>query len=164
MATAPICSYCRSPATLVTGAQLYPRRPELAERRFWECADCQAWVGCHTPQGDDDPECPRPLGTLADASLRRWRNSALALFDPIWQSGQMTRSQAYEWLAREMGLPKQRCHIGGFNEAQCKRVAEICAQVPADDAPVSEADMQAMREFAAKVAPTGMAPKKPSLF
>ena len=164
MANAPTCPYCGALATLVTGAQLYARRPDLAERRFWECAGCQAWVGCHTPQGDDDPECPRPLGTLADASLRRWRNSAHALFDPIWQSGQMTRSKAYEWLAREMGLPKQRCHIGGFDEAQCKRVVEVCAQAPADDAPLSEADMQAMREFAAQSLPTGKVLKKQSLF
>ena len=151
MATPPNCPYCAKPATLVMGALLYPHRPELAERRFWECADCQAWVGCHTPRGDDDPHCPRPLGTLADASLRRWRNSAHALFDPLWQSGQMTRGQAYEWLAEKMGLPKAQCFIGGFDEAQCQAVVEICAAAPGDDAPVTPADVQAMREFAGKV-------------
>ena len=108
MATLPICSYCGAAATLVTGARLYAHRPELAGRSFWECAACQAWVGCHTPRGDDDPDCPRPLGTLADASLRRWRNSAHALFDPIWRSGSMSRGQAYTWLAEEMGQRARR--------------------------------------------------------
>ena len=164
MTTAPTCSNCGALATLVTGAQLYAHRPELAERKFWECVACQAWVGCHTPRGDDDPECPRPLGTLADASLRRWRTSAHALFDPLWQSGRMTRGQAYEWLADKMGLSKQRCVIGGFDEAQCKAVVEICAQAPADDGPLSDADMQAMREYAAKLLPAGKVLKKQSLF
>ena len=149
MAIPPSCSYCGAVATLVTGAQLYAHRPELAERRFWECANCQAWVGCHTPRGDDDPDCPRPLGTLANEALRRWRNSAHALFDPIWQSGRMTRSQAYGWLAREMGLPQGHCFIGGFDEAQCKKVVELCAREPNGDPPPSEADVLAMQEFAA---------------
>lgn len=163
MASPPICSYCGAAATLVPGARLYPHRPELAERSFWECAACQAWVGCHTPRDDDDPKCPRPLGTLADASLRRWRNSAHALFDPLWQSGQISRRQAFEWLAGKMGLPRAQCFIGGFSEAQCKEVVEICARAPGDEAPVSADDMQAMREFATEVARTGSAPKKPSL-
>ena len=164
MAAPPSCSYCGAIATLVSGAQLYPHRPELVERRFWECAACQAWVGCHTPRGDDDPECPRPLCTLADASLRRWRNSAHALFDPLWQSGQMTRGQAYEWLAKKMGLSKAQCFIGGFTEAQCKAAVEICARAPGDDAPVSADYMQAMRDFAAvEVARTDNASKTPSL-
>ena len=130
MASPPNCSYCGEVATLVTGALLYPRNPGLAERSFWECAACQAWVGCHAPRGGDDPQCPRPLGTLADASLRRWRTSAHALFDTLWQSGQMPRNQAYEWLARQMKMPVAQCHIGGFNEEQCKVATEICARLP----------------------------------
>jgi hypothetical protein len=52
--------------------------------------------------------------------LRRWRNSAHALFDPLWHSGQMTRGQAYEWLAEKIGLTKAQCFIGGFTEGQRK--------------------------------------------
>ena len=96
--------------------------------------------------------------------MRRWRNSAHALFDPLWQSGRMSRSQAYEWLAEKMGLTKPHCFIGGFTEAQCKAMVEICARAPGDDAPVSADYMQAMREFAVEVARSGNEPKKPSLF
>lgn len=130
MASAPICTYCGGAAELVSGATLFPHREDLCDRRFWECAGCQAWVGCHTPRGADDPECPRPLGTLADAALRRWRTSAHALFDPIWQSGRMSRAKAYRWLAGEMGLPVTQCHIGGFTQEQCRAVVEISARLP----------------------------------
>ena len=76
----------------------------------------------------------------------------------------MTRGQAYEWLAEKIGLTKAQCFIGGFSEAQCKEVVEICARAPGDEAPVSADDMQAMREFATEVARTGNVPKKPSRF
>ena len=75
----------------------------------------------------------------------------------------MTRGQAYEWLAEKIGLTKAQCFIGGFTEAQCKAVVEICARTPGDDAPVSADSMQAMREFAVEVARTDNAPKTPSL-
>jgi len=79
MASAPICPYCGGAAELVSGATLFPHREDIRDRRFWECAGCQAWVGCRTPRGANDSECPRPLGTLAEAALRRWRTSAHAL-------------------------------------------------------------------------------------
>lgn len=47
-------------------------------------------------------------------------------FDPIWQSGEMTRSEAYQWLAKEMGLSPERCHMEQMDVAQCDRVMEIC--------------------------------------
>lgn len=75
----------------------------------------------------------------------------------------MSRSQAYEWLAEKMGLPRAQSFIGGCSEAQCKAVVEICARAPGDDAPVSADYMQAMREFAVEVARTDNAPKTPSL-
>lgn len=76
----------------------------------------------------------------------------------------MSRNQAYEWLAGKMGLPKARCFIGGFSQAQCKAAVQICARGPGDDAPVRADQMQAMREYAVEVARTGTAAKKPSRF
>lgn len=32
-----------------------------------------------------------PLGRLANAELQRWRNTAHAMFDPLWKSGSMSR-------------------------------------------------------------------------
>jgi hypothetical protein len=54
------------------------------------------------------------------------RGVAHAAFDPLWQSGVMTRTAAYKWLAAQMGLNVQDCHMEKFNADQCRRVVEIC--------------------------------------
>ena len=122
--TAPICPYCGKPALLVTGDTIYRNRPDLAHLKFWQCAPCDAYVGCHqTGKGR------RPLGTLANYQLRMWRGNAHAVFDPFWRNkrGDM-RNIAYENLASELGIQKQDCHIGMFDIETCKRVIQICAK------------------------------------
>ena len=58
-------------ATLVTGARLYPHRPELAERSFWACAACQAWVDAGCPERDRHPLTEAALGAL-EGALGDW--------------------------------------------------------------------------------------------
>ena len=38
----------------------------------------------------------------------------------------MSRVDAYTWLARELRIDVEACHIGEFDEAMCSRVEEIC--------------------------------------
>jgi hypothetical protein len=45
--------------------------------------------------------------------------------DTLWQSGEMTRKEAYQWLKGEMNLSGDQCHIGLFNEAQCHQVIRL---------------------------------------
>lgn len=118
-AVSVICDYCGEPAEQVTGADIYPHRPDLSHKVFYQCKPCGARVGCH-PGGD------MPLGRLANAELRRAKNAAHNSFDPLWKSCRMTRSDAYEWLARELGIAKRDCHIGMFDVAMCRRVVEVC--------------------------------------
>lgn len=40
----------------------------------------------------------------------------------------MTRSEAYAWLAGELGIHVGQCHIGWFDVAQCERVEVACAK------------------------------------
>lgn len=123
-----ICDYCGEEAELVTGAQVYPHMPRLAEKVLYQCTPCQARVGCH-------PGTDKPLGRLANIELRQAKERAHAAFDPLWQTKMRqtgmpkstARSLAYKWLAREMGLSVDDCHIGMFDIAQCRRVIEICA-------------------------------------
>lgn len=42
----------------------------------------------------------------------------------------MSRSQAYAWLARKLGIPRERCHMEYMSIKQCHRVVDICT---ADD-------------------------------
>lgn len=123
-----MCQYCDKPAQLVTGKAIYPHRPDLSEKRFWQCGRCKAYVGCHPParangkggQGDGTV----PLGRLANAELRAAKQAAHEAFDPLWRSGEMTRREAYAWLAEQLGIKGSLCHIGEFDVAQCQAVTE----------------------------------------
>jgi hypothetical protein len=125
---APICPYCGATAVLVGADVIYPRRRDLAHKRFWKCLACgDAYVGCH-------PGTVQPLGRLADAGLRTAKQRAHAAFDPLWERKMRqgfrksaARSAGYQWLAIELGIPAVDCHIGMFDIAQCERVVAACA-------------------------------------
>lgn len=119
------CPYCRNPAELVTGKEIYPNRQDLFDLNFWRCEPCGAYVGCHKKQGDGS----QPLGRLANAELRKAKTKAHAAFDPIWQGKEMKRSDAYAWLAKQLGAPVARTHIGEFNVADCMRVVKACENI-----------------------------------
>jgi len=126
--SAPICPYCEGGAILVTGDRIYPNRPDLAGKRYWFCPGDDAYVGCHG-------KTERPLGTLADAALRKHRQEVHAVFDPIWKA-KMTRDgntqfsaigRAYKWLAEAMQIKPSDCHTSLFNHDQCALAIRICA-------------------------------------
>jgi len=85
------------------------------------CRPCNAYVGVH--RGSN-----KPLGRLANAELRQWKQAAHAAFDPLWKTGRFRgkRNGAYKWLAAQMGLPVEETHIGMFDVEKCKRVIQIC--------------------------------------
>lgn len=117
-----LCDYCGQPAELVTGAEIYPRRPDLAHKQIWSCSPCGAYVGCH------DHSDAVPLGRLANAPLRIAKQAAHAAFDPLWRekgSG-MRRAEAYAWLADALGIRKRDCHIAMFDVDDCNRVIAAC--------------------------------------
>lgn len=117
----PICPYCQNESKGVGGNVIYPNRHDLKNKWFYQCMPCEAYVGCH-------PNTKAPLGRLANAELRRWKSTAHKVFDQIWKSGEMTRKEAYQFLAKQMQLTPETCHIGMFNINQCKAVYAICKQ------------------------------------
>ena len=112
------CPYCNKPAKLVNGTTIYPHRPDLANRRFYLCLPCDAYVGTH--------ENGIPFGTLANKELRKMRSEAHKEFDDIWKLGALSRTKAYQRLQQYMKLSEQQCHIGMFNIQQCQQVLEFC--------------------------------------
>lgn len=114
-----LCHYCMAPAELVGGDVIYPHRADLANKLFYRCEPCGAYVGCH--DGTD-----KPLGRLADAELRAAKSAAHRAFDPLWRSKQMKRSEAYKWLAEQLGIEGKDCHIGMFDVETCWRAVRAC--------------------------------------
>lgn len=53
--------------------------------------------------------------SVGDARVR-----AHAVFDELWQSGQMTRTEAYGWLCAVMGKTEEEGHISCFDVQECE--------------------------------------------
>jgi len=115
----PECPYCGKDAELVDSKKIYPQAIE-DYGMFWLCRPCQAWTGCHK-----NSKRHAPKGRLANAELRHWKQEAQKAFDPMWKSGEFTRTDAYNWLRAAMGKSKQ-VHIGFMDVRECKQVVEIC--------------------------------------
>lgn len=124
-----ICPYCFKPAVLVDSAVVYGGR---SFGLVWLCNPCQAWVGVH--KGTNTPK-----GRLANKELRQWKIRAHAAFDPMWEQKltverradpkypkKKARGKAYAWLAKQLGIRFEDCHIGMFDVETCQRVVEIC--------------------------------------
>jgi len=120
-----ICPYCGNESELVTGRTIYPHRRDLYDRLFYHCAPCEAHVGCHRASKKYGVETV-PLGRLANAELRALKIKAHEAFDPLWMNSRQYRGIAYRWLADKMRIPLDDCHIGLFNEDQCKQVFMLC--------------------------------------
>ena len=111
------CPYCAGKVSIVNNSEIYGRA--YGEWPWaYRCGGCGAYVGMH-------PFTAIPLGTLADAPTRQARSRAKDAFNPLWQSGQMTRSEAYAWLAARLGIATAACHIGWFDAETCQRVISI---------------------------------------
>lgn len=121
----PVCIECGAVATLTPAREVYPNRSDLWGKSVYVC-QCGARVGCH--DGTDIP-----LGRPCGAKTALARDKAHRVFDPLWKrkvergsrKGK-ARDAAYKWLAGQMGLTRETCHISWFNEAQCREVVELC--------------------------------------
>lgn len=125
------CPYCEELAVLLgDSSRIY------GGRNFgpiWICEPCGAWVGTHKGT-------TRPLGRLANLELRRAKMGVHSVFDHLWRdvlsaypdadhpTGRMkhvARARAYAWLAEQLGIQKEECHVGMFDLARCKRAVEV---------------------------------------
>lgn len=133
--SAPLCPIHDRPARFrESSAHLYMGRDYGP---IWECPEpqCDATVGCH-PDGS-------PLGALATKTLKRLRMAAHDKFDALWKPWEAQqlaypeetrvigklrgamRSRAYAWLAEQMDITREACHIGHMDEVAAKRAIEI---------------------------------------
>lgn len=109
-----ICPYCGKNAEYIDSRIVYGKSYGM----IYLCRDCGAYVGCHRSS-------KRPLGRLADAELRKWKQRAHSCFDWLWKGRHMSRGAAYRWLAEQMNLDTKEAHIGLFDVKQCKQVIKL---------------------------------------
>jgi len=134
--------HCPQKARKVTGRVIYPHRADLQDGIYWYCNNCEAYVGSHKSNG-------RPLGRPANAALRKERQIAHSAFDPLWKKAvfdpayagsvrdnlavrtitQSARHRCYDFLAYQLKLTKDECHIGMFDAGQCRHAAAISRKV-----------------------------------
>ena len=121
----PVCVECGGRGELTNGVRLGFKRPDQRARLFYVCA-CGAKVGCH-------PGTAIPMGMPCGRTTAKARQVAHAAFDPIWEakvaggtSRENARQAAYRWLARELGIRPDDCHIAYFNKAMADRAIAKC--------------------------------------
>lgn len=115
------CRYCGNKVVYTSNAEIYGR--EYGNGMVYLCRNCGAYVGTH-------PNSDRPLGTLANAELREYRKQAHFWFDQIWKTPNkiMSRWKAYDWLSKQLGLPKEKTHIGMFEKNECIKVIKLAKE------------------------------------
>jgi hypothetical protein len=107
------CPKCGGPVAIENNRALYGS----SYGRYPWCVMCKdAACGCAV---GFHPETNIPLGIMADRATRTARSRCKDAFNPLWMEGALTRNAAYEWLAKELGIPPERCHIGLFDIEQC---------------------------------------------
>lgn len=66
--------------------------------------------------------------------IRQAKQDAHAAFDVLWRAKwkrdlcdkHEARGAGYRWLAEQLGIPAEQCHIGMFDVETCKRATAIC--------------------------------------
>lgn len=110
------CCACGSEvyAIKVGGDRIYPKRPDLHDKKFWECDCCKNYVGSHATDG-------RPLGSIPTKELRRARMKTHQKMDPMWRDGHISRSELY---ARVKELVPDVCRNHEFHTAELRSIEE----------------------------------------
>lgn len=113
------CSFCSESVVIKHHTDVYGGRVFSDWPWMYVCEGCGARVGMH-------PFTNIPLGTLADKATRDARTACKPVFERLFQSGRMTRTDAYAWLAMRLGITAAQCHFGLFDRHTCECARRIC--------------------------------------
>lgn len=125
-----ICRYCGGVIRAVPARNVYGpavNRLGLQKEYIYQCQNCNARVGRHKGT-------LRPLGNVANETLRLKRMETHRVFDAFWKRKGMSRTKGYQWLAGQMDLPERLTHIGGFEMDQCQKVIDLCRKFEHEEA------------------------------
>lgn len=109
-----ICPYCGKLAPWVENKVKYGRNIGTSFMCYY-CKPCDAYVGCHM-------NTRKPLGTMANAHLRRLRMACHEHLDPLWKNKKMFRTTMYKKLSHIFG---KEVHIGEADIEMCKKILAL---------------------------------------
>ena len=112
------CPYCGSPVIYRSADGIY--RDNSRGTMLYVCSnyqECDAYVHVNTGTYI-------PVGSMANHELRTLRRTAHHYFDQLYESGYMSKQDAYQWLADLIMAPLSEALIGYLGEYYCKQVIE----------------------------------------
>ena len=110
--------HCGSPAVLRSAEGLCrTHRPGAMAYVCSRYPVCDSYVMAH-------PGTLEPMGSLAGPKLRQLRYAAHREFNKLYQSGLMSKRDAYQWLAMTVQAPMAHAHIGHLGEYYCQVVID----------------------------------------
>ena len=112
------CPYCGSPVVYRSADGIY--RDNSKGTMLYVCSrypECDSYVRVHAGTNI-------PVGSIANHELRTLRRTAHHYFDQLYESGYMSKQDAYQWLADLIMAPLSEAHIGHLGEYYCKQVIE----------------------------------------
>ena len=116
------CPYCKSKAFLRPANVVYGISPRSTGKHLYVCANwprCDAYVSAHHRD-------KRPMGGLANGSLRHKRILAHKALEEYRKLTRMDKWAVYIWLEGKLGLGEHQIHIAKFSDVMCDRVISIC--------------------------------------
>ena len=103
-------------AYLTKGKEVYPHRPDLAQRDFYKCPECKNFVGCHIGTH-------KPLGCIPSKELKQARIKAHNFIDQFWKTKKCSRHKIYKILTDHFGY---RYHNGNTKTVkECEEAIEV---------------------------------------
>lgn len=112
------CPYCGSTVIYRSADGIYHENSKGT--MLYVCShypECDSYVRVHAGT-------KIPVGSLANHKLRALRRTAHYYFDQLYDSGYMTKREAYQWLADLICAPLSQAHIGYLGEYYCRQVIE----------------------------------------
>lgn len=112
------CPYCGSSVIYRSADGIYKENKNNV--MLYVCSkypECDAYVRVH--EGTK-----KPVGVMADGKLRALRLKAHKFFNKIYETGIMSKTEAYYWLANLISAPLSEAHIGYLGEYYCNVVIE----------------------------------------
>lgn len=127
------CHYCNGIVEAISNDQIYNGKAYGHWPFAYRCKDCHASVGMH-------PNTYIPLGSLADRETKEYRKRAKEVFIQLYKMKLISRGEAYERLAKKLGIDKSKCHFGHFDVETAKKCVKLSKEIMEDVCKEKEKD------------------------